>query len=188
MQSNTIDKKKKKILKYLIIGLLIIIVIILNIINNISAKNKTKTPESTENNMSNSTNKVELDTRTEEEKNTQLINKLKKASESDRIKTYLGTYFKYIENKNYEKAYDLLYDDFKKNYFPTIDDFEKYIKNINYPELITVNYEDIENQGKYYIVTVGVGDLQSKSRTLNKKEKYVLVENDYNDYYISFQM
>ena len=87
-------------------------------------------------------------------KNQELISKLKRADESERIRTYLGIYFKYIENKNYEDAYELLYNDFKQNYFPSLNDYKKYIEKCNYPELLSIDYKSISMQGDYYIVVV----------------------------------
>src|SRR5574344_2343575 len=41
-------------------------------------------------------------------------------TERDRMENYCGQFFGFIENKQYEKAYELLYPEFKTQYFPTI--------------------------------------------------------------------
>ena len=84
------ELNKKKLLIVSIIILLIIIIIISLLIKKI---NKTETE----------VNNV-IDTKTEEQKEDEKIKKLKQSSESDRIKTYVGTYFKYIEQGNLEKV------------------------------------------------------------------------------------
>lgn len=173
------NKKKKTIL--IIISLLVVLLIIL-MIWLASAKK-------TENDKTNSadSNNIVLDTRTDEEKKDDLIKKLKRSSESERIRIYLGTYFNYIEDKDYESAYNLLYPDFKNNYFKTLDEFEDYIKEQNFPEIMSISYDDISMQGEYYIVTVKIGDFLTKSSTTARKMNLIVKENDYNDYYISFQ-
>ena len=178
---------KKKVLIVSIVILSIIIIIILNILNKIKTENKEEIFKS--NNTINTTDNEDIiDNRTEDEKNQELISKLKRADESERIRTYLGIYFKYIENKNYEDAYELLYNDFKQNYFPSLNDYKKYIEKCNYPELLSIDYKSISMQGDYYIVVVKIGDLLSKSNTIDNEVKFVIKENNYNDVYISFQM
>lgn len=178
---------KKKVLIVSIVILSIIIIIILNILNKIKTENKEEIFKS--NNTINTTDNEDIiDNRTEDEKNQELISKLKRADESERIRTYLGIYFKYIENKNYEDAYELLYNDFKQNYFPSLNDYKKYIEECNYPELLSIDYKSISMQGDYYIVVVKIGDFLSKSNTIDNEVKFVIKENNYNDFYISFQM
>ena len=45
------------------------------------------------------------------------MNDLRNMTEKERIKTYVSKYISYIENLDYEKAYSLLNEDFKQNYF-----------------------------------------------------------------------
>lgn len=178
---------KKNILIVTIIVLSIIIIVILNILNKIKTENKEEVFKS--NNTINATdNENIIDNRTEDEKNQELISKLKRMDESERIRTYLGIYFKYIENKNYEAAYELLYNDFKQNYFPSLNDYKKYMEECNYPEVLSIDYKSISTQGDYYIVVVGIGDFLSKSNTTDDEVRFIIKENNYNDFYISFQM
>ena len=177
---------KKKVLMVTIGILIVLVIIILNILNKIRTKEEGK--DSNSNSTINDIDEVIIDNRTEKKKKQELISKLKRATESERIRTYLGIYFKYLENEDYESAYNLLYDEFKQNYFPTFEDYKKYIKECNYPELLSIDYKNIMTQGYYYIVTVGIGDLLSKSNTTNYEMKFIVKENDYNDFYISFQM
>lgn len=168
--------KNKKIIIVLIIILLIVVVIISAILASINKKNKS---------MDNTN--VVIDTRTEEEKEDEKLQKIKKASESERLKIYIGTYFNYIENNELDKAYDLLYPEFKENYFPTLEDYKKYISEKNYPQLLAIDYGLIRTQGKYYIVELSISDFTKSDERDSIEEQLILIENDYNDYYISFK-
>lgn len=171
--------KNKKIKTIILITISILVVLLFVIIISL---NVAKEAEESKDN-----NEIE-DTRTEEEKNTDLINELKEVSESERIRTYLGTYFKHIEQKEYGMAYDLLYPKFKANYFPSVEDFEQYIKEQYYPDLLSIEYNEISIQGEYYIVKVKIKDFLNNSDTTAREMNLIVKENNYNDYYISFKM
>lgn len=169
-------KKNTKVILIVAISVLIILLlIIIGIRNNIKRQEQQNK------------NEVVVDNRTEEQKSNELVSKLKNVSESERIRIYLGQYFKNIESKKYEEAYNVLYPQYKTNYFPTLESFKKYIEEKKYPDLLAINYNDIYMQGKYYIVEVTITDFLGKNLTFKESEKLIIQENDYNDYYISFQ-
>lgn len=85
---------------------------------------------------------------------------------------------------DYQSAYNLLYDEFKENYFKTEEEFEKYIKN-KYSDLITLDYGNIERLGTYYILTVNFTDLINDQK--NFTQLFVVKENDFNNFVLSFQ-
>lgn len=104
------------------------------------------------------------------------------------MERYFGKYIGYIEEEEYEKAYNLLYEEFKQNYFKTLDDYVKYIKE-TYPEMISVEYTNIERQGQYYVLFVDIVDLMATSGNENKiSQNIVIYETDYNEFYISFSL
>lgn len=169
--------KRKINLKKVIIVLIIILLLIVMVTSTL-IKKLTKNEE----------NNDKVDTRTEQQKEDDKINKLKNSTESERIKTYLGTYFKYIEKGKLSDAYELLYPEFKNNYFKTLEDFEKYINNKNYPELMAIDYKTISTQGKYYLVTVDITDMINPNNEKIYSEDLTILENDYNVFYISFKI
>ena len=63
------------------------------------------------------------------------INNLSKETETDRIETYLSNFIGKIENQNWSDAYEILYDEFKNNYFPSEDSFKKYC-DLYFPKMI----------------------------------------------------
>ena len=173
---------KKKVLIVTSIFLIILLFIIICILNSIK---KSKPELKEENFISNSVDNNNIEQK--ESENEELINKLKKVSESEKIRTYLGTYLKYIEKKDYGKAYELLYPEFKNNYFPTIEDFEQYMKDEYYPEMLAIKYDNISTQGEYYIVQVSIDNFLNQNPDTARTMTLIVKENDYNNYYISFK-
>lgn len=170
-----VNKKQKKLILICLAVLLVVLIILIVVKASLGGKNNVENNETTSNSVVNNKN------------NDELIRKLKRVSESERIRIYLGTYFKYLEEKKYEGAYNLLYPEFRNNYFPKLEDFENYIKKQNLPEIFRITYADISMQGQYYLVTVKLGDMNSPSTTTDMTINLIIQENDYNDFYISFQ-
>lgn len=176
-------KEEKRINKFTII--LIIIIIILTSINVSLLKEKNDRNKKTEN-----TNTVEKQTyvrQTEEELKQERIAKLKKLGERDRMEYYIGEYIGFIEEKKYDKAYELLYPEFRDNYFKTLEDFEKYAKE-KYPESIVMSYTNIERQGTYYVMFTEIIDAETINTVAEEKisQNIIVKENGYDDFYISF--
>lgn len=107
-------------------------------------------------------------------------------TERDRIEYYCGVYFKHIEKQEYEAAYNLLYTEFKQNYFPTIEQYEEYVKN-TYPTHWALEYDDITRQGTIHVLRLKILDVLGTTES-EKTQRIVVKENDYNNYVISFQV
>ena len=122
----------------------------------------------------------------EENTNQLEIEDLKDKDERTRIQQYCGKFIRYIESKDYDKAYALLYPDFKNNYFKTVDDFANYAKEKFPSSLITVEYNNIERQGKYYILFTTVKTPLDSSYSMD--QKFILIENGFNDFQLSFDV
>ena len=121
MKESFLDSKGFKILFFLLIVVIVIIVVVNTIFMTKSNKS--------ENVLVNGVAQENILTAEEIEENTnQLeIEDLKDKDERTRIQQYCGKFIRYIESKDYDKAYALLYPDFKNNYFKTVEDFEKMI-------------------------------------------------------------
>ena len=50
-----------------------------------------------------------------------------------------------------------------------------------------IGYKEITNQGSIYIVTVTIDNLLNRMPDTAREMQLMVKENDYNDYYISFQ-
>lgn len=168
---------KKQNKKYmLIVTIIIILLIIITVILNQDNK------------------KVDYSKMTEEERaviieeqiNQIEKNELGKLGERDRIERYIASFVECIENKKYEDAYEMLYDDFKKNYFPNYVSFEEYAKQ-KFPFMISMDYTNIERNGNVYIVWVTMSDaIGDKDSAIEMN--FVVQENDLNDFDLSFQV
>lgn len=181
MKGSFLNSKGFKILFLL----LIVIIVVMVVINTVYRR------ETDENNNNTSVNELSVEnvvTAEEIEENTnQLeIEDLKDKDERTRIQQYCGKFIRYIEEKDYDKAYALLYPDFKNNYFPTEDDFAKYAQEKFPSSLITVEYNNIERQGKYYILFTTVKTPLDSNYSMD--QKFIFIENDFNDFQLSFDV
>ena len=185
--------KEKNKLKYLLLIIVILILIAINLyifINNYFKKNEGL---ANYNNIINTNlNDVKINsnyaTVSEAEDEENRVKKIATLTEKQRMQTYFGQYISYVESKNYEKAYELLYDGFKQNYFKTLDEFRSYAEN-NYPKNIVVEYTDIQRQGSLFILTVKIKDaLDSIDQEGAKEQQVVIIENSTNDFKLSFEV
>lgn len=122
---------------------------------------------------------------TQEEREESVTDYVRNRNEKERMQVYLAEYLKHLERKEYELAYELLYPQFKQNYFPSKKDYIDYVE-ANYSDLMMVNYEDIQRQGNYYILTVTITNLGEIENSIS--QKFILYENGLNDYTLSFQV
>lgn len=169
-------KNKLKILDYiLIITLLITIVIVLTIV--IKSLEKKSIQKEVINNGKNVTDIKQDDS----------DNELKDMSERQRMEFYFSEFMDYIENGKYQEAYNLLYPEFKENYFKTLDDFKKYVNKL-YPEFVSFSYNDIERQGNIYVLMITVINPYLNKIEAKKSQRIVIKENNFNDFVLSFQV
>ena len=107
--------------------------------------------------------------------------------ERDRMEYYFGIFLDEVENGEYQKAYDLLYPEFKQNYFPTIDAFTQYAQN-TFSDLNHIEHENIERNGEVYILWISITDALNGKPSEKKAMNIVIKENDYNDFVMSFSV
>ena len=168
----------------LIIIVLILMFIALNLlIQNYAANKKAKKSNSANTVVSNNTTNNTTYTVPQTEK--EIIEDLSTKGERDRMEYYCGIYFKHLQKKEYEAAYNLLYADFKEKYFPTIDEYIEYIKK-TYPENYALEYDDITRQGYIYVLDLNILDIFGEQD--KKTQRVVLKENTYNNFVLSFQV
>lgn len=122
----------------------------------------------------------------QEEMNELTLKKLGDMGERDRMEYYVSSFINAVENKQYDEAYDMLYDDFKKNYFPLYTNFEEYAKT-TFPSTISIEHTNIERNGSVYVLWVKIADpLAGKSS--EKEINFVVQENNLNDFVLSFSV
>lgn len=122
----------------------------------------------------------------EKEINEMEVSELSSMGERDRIEYYVSSFVEAIEDKEYEKAYNMLYDTFKKNYFPTLSSFEEYAEN-KFPKMLSLDHTNFERNGDYYILWITMSDpLGGKNSGIEMN--FVVQENDLNDFVMSFSV
>ena len=123
----------------------------------------------------------------EKEEENMIIGKIQNMSEIGRIQIYCGEFLKFIEQERYEKAYKCLNDEFKNNYFDTLEKFTEYVKN-KYPKTnIAVTYNNAERRGGVFILKVKISQVLN-TEFKGFEQRIVIRENGANDYKISFQV
>ena len=169
---------KKKVVNLLLI-IVVLIMIALNILIYIKNNSANENEELNENVQASN------ESLSEKEIENTINSRIEGIPDRNRMQVYFGTFITYIENNEYEKAYALLNENFKNNYFKTLSSFESYFEN--YPKNIMVNYTDIDRQGELYILTVEISDMFDEE-TEPISQRVVIRENDLNDFTLSFQV
>lgn len=128
----------------------------------------------------------EIDLVVEESVNDMEKNKLLSMSERDRMEFYVSKFIKAVENEDYESAYEMLYSEFKENYFPTLASFEDYAKT-KFPKMCSLEHTNIERNGDVYVLWVNfTSSLGSKDSGIELN--FVVKENALNDFVMSFSV
>ena len=178
------NEKDNNTIKYIIFSMIILILIGLNlaVFINHNAPKKRVVDESNGFDLKNNVREV-ADENTVEKS---MQNNISQMGERNRCQTYIGEFLSWIEEGNYDKAYNVLNSDFRTNYFPSVDDFKAYVLS-HFPKNSSLVYEDITRQAPYYIVTVTMNDDMDSSFTA-LKQRFVVKENGNNNFEISFQV
>lgn len=130
----------------------------------------------------------------EQDKEKAVMSRLENMGEQQRMQYYYGMFLRNIKSGNYEDAYDVLYDEYKKNYFPTLETFKKYM-DLRYTSNMTAQYTNMERNGDIYVLWVTLADLSKKEVFPDGIEGYdtfsinvVIQEYGFNDYKMSFSI
>lgn len=167
-------KERKKLLILLIAVVLILLIVTIIAIVVITKKDADKNGSA-----------EFINNKIEETNNKEDLENLYSMSEQERITFYCAEFFKLVDTKKYEKAYEILYDEYKENYFPTLASFREYVKTY-FPDDFSLNYTNFERLGNYYILWVDLKDTLNGSYGHNFSLNVVIRENDFNDYDLSF--
>ena len=168
--------KKTKLRKRRVFGVILILVLIVICIVISNKNNKVKND-----------NNPESISEIKEKTNQAKREELSEMNERERMEKYWSIFINHIENNEYEEAYGLLYDDFKKNYFPTLDDFVQYAKK-TFPNMINIQYTNIERNGDIYVLWINISDLLNGGANDKKEMNVVIKENGLNDFVLSFSV
>ena len=99
------------------------------------------------------------------------------------INETIDTYFNYCNNKQYEEAYQMVSDDCKRIYFPTLEDFKEYV-DIVFDENKIYYLQNFSNYNGTYIYRMRIMEdlmatgLTNKDNLYFYEEKIALKEED----------
>lgn len=176
-------KKEKKYMYISVIFTLILIIVLLTMTINLKAKSSKMSG-----NIRVVGDTIESDLDYDTVQKEVMTEKLGNMSERSRIEYYITNFLSYAEDGQYEKAYNLLYADFKANYFPTVGEFATFAQK-NFNSMEDTEFTNIERQGKTYVMWVTLKDvLNSKKDDPGKEYTFVVRENGLNDIELSFSL
>ncbi len=112
---------------------------------------------------------------------------LSEKNETERMQYYVKKFIRTIEEKNYEDAYEMLYKEFRNNYFSTLESFEKHVKE-KFPSHMSLDYTNCERNGEIYILWVTMKDIGAMEKTSGIEMNFVVKENELNDFVLSFSV
>lgn len=123
---------------------------------------------------------------TKKEVDKQIVEKVRNEDEPTRMKIYLGNIIEALKNKKYEYVYERFDEDYKKKYFPTIEELKNYTEN-RLPSNLSVSHRNIERLGEFYILTVDLVNSEDFEDKKNRKEvQFVFKEYNFDDFHFSF--
>jgi hypothetical protein len=186
-----IKKRKSNNYKYIIalIPIAILMILVLFLIIKLASPNFSNTTQVSKNQSKQEQSNNIQETTSEDEE-------IKNLSESNRMKRYIGNFFNDIEDENYEDAYNVLNEQFKNTYFPRLNDFIEYANKYFDPSTLGVTYDNIERlgnnkTGNMYVLWVNIANIfekQEDDEDIDSDTNFVIIENDYNDYEMSFSV
>lgn len=172
-------KENAKIFKILIVVTLVILIILTGLVVILSNKQETNNEENTVD--------IEIQLKNSEQiEKSVVINKLADMEERDRMEYYFSRFLNAVEAQEYEKAYGMLYSEFKDNFFPDLNSFETYMKK-TFSKFSSVKHNNIERSGENYILYITVTNTLSSNPT-GKEMTFVIRENALNDFVMSFSV
>ena len=169
--------KTKQDNKFIILGVVIVVVLGIYAIGTIPKKEVINYEELSED---------EIDTVVEESIDEMEKNELAGMGERDRMEFYVSKFISAVENKSYEEAYEMLYEDFRANYLTTLLKFDKYAKK-KFPSMFSLEHTNFERNGDIYVLWVTMTNpLGSKDSGIEMN--FIVKENALNDFVMSFSV
>lgn len=116
--------------------------------------------------------KVLLDDYTIED--SEIAKNYNKLSDGNKVNANIEKFFKMINLKDYESAYNLLDNEFKKKNYPSLEVFKKYVeKNLfNYSKVTNINSSN--KSGNYYITSLDI--VNGEKEAIQAKQITVIMQ------------
>lgn len=177
-------KKQNNNLKFSVLVILVLIILIIIYAMTVLLNQNDEIEEVAE---SNTINIVINDENITENENTAELELLQSMTERNRIEYYVTKFIKYVEYKDYSTAYDMLNDEYKENYFPTLSEFESYAGEM-FTTMMNVDYTNFERNGEIYVIWLTLTDAINGDPNDGTEMTFVVKESDYNDIELSFSV
>lgn len=106
------------------------------------------------------------------------------ATDEEKIQTDIEMFFKMINTKDYNAAYEILNDTFKTNNFATVDEFKEYAQNDFFDNTTITTVTDLTESGGYYVCTITTTNTSDTSET--GEETFIVSLGEGTDFELSF--
>lgn len=127
---------------------------------------------------------LKLDTYTIE--TTNFKEKYEEASEKDKINMNINKWIMMLNSRDYQAAYNVLDEDFRKNKFGSVQKFEEYMRR-EYPSYYEIRERKIEKESNAYVVEVYFVDMDDKDN-LNNKNNIIMQLKEGTSFVMSFNV
>ena len=117
----------------------------------------------------------------------EFIEEYNKSSDEDKIFLNIKKFFRAINSKDYEYAYSKLDENYKNNYFKTLNDFENYVKK-NFYEQNKLSATSPESRGGFYTFKVTISDAESSEVSLGVTKSFVMKLEEGTNFVMSFSV
>ena len=109
-----------------------------------------------------------------------------KGNAEARVKSNIKKFIEMINSKDYSNAYDKLAESFKKNSYPTKEDFKKFLKEKMY-EYSEIEFEEYKTQGNLYIYNIKLSERDAPAHPV-KNMQIIMKLKEGIDFEMSFNM
>ena len=115
----------------------------------------------------------------------EFIEQYNKMNEQEKVVTNIKKFIMGINDKSYYYVYNNLVNEFKDNYFKSLNDFENYVRE-NFFENNEIEYENFEEQNGVYIYTIKIHNADNEEESIEKT--IVMKLNEGTDFEMSFNV
>lgn len=115
----------------------------------------------------------------------EFIEKYNSTNEQGKVALNIQKFMQSLNAKDYNYAYNCLSEGFRKNYFNSVENFEKYI-NEEFPSNSETQYIQFEKVGELYNYKINITDAVNKGNIIEKT--IIMKLNDETDFEMSFNV
>ena len=107
------------------------------------------------------------------------------ATDEEKVQTDIEMFFKMINTKDYNAAYEILNNTFKESNFATVDEFKEYAQNNFFDNTTITTVNELTESGGYYVCTITTSS-GSSSAAESGEETFIVSLGEGTDFEMSF--